>query len=194
VQPRLRPPVARGQLGRAVHAALDDRQPGRGRAEAPRHADEIAGAGAVAADQQLLPLGPADHGHRDRQHRPAREVAARERHAEAVGERSGAAVQREDVLVGHRVREHDGQVRLAPGRAHRGEVGERAGQRAVARVLGRDLAEAEVGAVDHRVDGDGGERLAAHDGAVVADPAHDPRVPRPRQRRLDGGDQLALAH
>ena len=91
----------------------------------------------------------------------------------ASGERLGALVQRERLRVRQRGRQHHAEVGLARRDAHRREVGQRGGQRAVADVGRRRLAEPEVRPVDHHVDGRDGERVAADDRGVVADPAHD---------------------
>ena len=57
----------------------------------------------------------------------------------------------------------------------------------------RRLAEPEVGALDHHVDGRDGERAAAHDRRVVAQPAHDAGVLPAGERGADRLDQRELA-
>ena len=98
-------------------------------------------------------------------------------------------MQRERLRVGQLGRQHHPEVGLAGRGAHRGEVGQRGGERAVADVGRRGLAEPEVGAVDHDVDGRDGERVAADDRGVVAEPAHDARAVAARERGADRLDQ-----
>jgi hypothetical protein len=180
-------------IGRSLRAAFEDREPGGGGPEVAGHADQIAGLRAVAADQRVLAVGPADDRDRDRQRRPAHEVAAGDRGAAVGGQRLGARMQRDHVGLGERVGHDDRQERLAGLGAHRREVRQRAGERAVARVRGRPArAEAEVGAVDHDVDRHGGHAAGAQHGRVVAHPAQHTRVRPAPDHALDRGDQAEL--
>jgi hypothetical protein len=102
-------------------------------------------------------------------------------------------VQRQHGVIVELVRQHHAEVGLAGGGAHRRDVRQRAGQRAapgVGRPAGRP--EPEVRPVDHHVDGGDRERVGAHDGRVVAEPAHDARARAALQRRPDGVDQGEL--
>src|SRR5258705_524437 len=92
-EPRLRAAVALDGRIVAGRAALEHGEPGRRGAERPGHADEVARSGAVAADELALALRPAHHGHRDRQRRPAGEVAAGDRGGTDARERLRPAVQ-----------------------------------------------------------------------------------------------------
>ena len=92
----------------------------------------------------------------------AHEVAARDGRRRALGQRLHRAHAVEHRVGPEAVGHAHGHVRLAGVGAHRGEVRQRGGQRAVAGVGRGDpgMVEAEVHAVDHRVDRGDRERAA----------------------------------
>ena len=117
----------------------------RRRAERAGHADEVARARAVAPDELLLALGPADDGHRDAQ-RPARATTS----PPAIcvprldGERRGAAHERERSCFAEPARQPEREVGLARLGAHRREIRQRRRQRAVADLGGARPARAQA--------------------------------------------------
>ena len=124
--------------------------------------------------------------HRDRERRSGHEVAARDRDPAVGGQRLGAGVQLQHVVVGELRRKHDRQIRLARLGAHRGEVRQRPRQRPVAGVARRPAAaEPEVRAVDHHVGRHRRHSARAHHRAVVADPAQHARAGPPLERGRD---------
>ena len=157
---------------------------GRGCAERAGDADEVARPGSVAPDQLLARVGPAGDGdarvstgaRRRRRRRSWCAFSAQRLHARAPVRAPAARRSR----AGSAQRD----VGLAGLGAHRGQVGERAGHCSVAD-LGRRrpaLGEAEVHALDHRVDGGHAQRAAR---------ARRPRRrPSPRTMRGQPGGQL----
>jgi hypothetical protein len=153
-----------------------------GPAARPGHPDEIAIPGAVAADELIGALGPADRGDRDDQHGSDDDVAAGDRHAAGRRELRRGAHQLEGALLGEAAREDQHDIRLARFGAHGGEVRQRGRERAPSNLRGRQpaLAQAEVDALDERVHRRHAHSSREHDRRVVPDPAHE----APLQARL----------
>ena len=182
LEARLGPQVRRHERLGAIGAALQDRKPRRRRADRAGDRDDIAGSRAVTPDEVAVLVGPAGDGHRDRQCGRLDDVAAGDRRPGAGGE----GLHRRDELDGLVAAEARGRaeddVRLARVGAHGGEVRQRRGEGSMAGVGRRDarVVEAEVHAVDHRVDARDGERPRADHRGVVAHPPHD-ALGAPRQ-------------
>ena len=175
-EPRPRPQVAGDGSRRPSRAALEHRQAGRRAAEGAGDADEVARLRAVAADQPvvrsaqpttvtaIVSAGPPP-GRRRRSSRRNRRRAPRR-------PRAAPARRRRQLR-----RQHDPEVRLAGVGAHRRDVGERAGERAPARVVGlapapsRKCVPSTMTSTETTA-----SAPRAHDGGVVAEPAHDARA------------------
>ena len=162
----------RSLSARARGTPLEHRQRGRGGAERAGHADQVARPRAVAPDQLVLVLGPADDGHRYRQRRGrARRrrrrspcsVAARER---AV-RRARARARRSSAKPAGRPSARYASPGCAP-IAARSDSAEASARWPTSAALAQPSLQAEVRALDHRVDGDG---------------AHGQRSARPPRRR-----------
>ena len=181
--------------GGAPGAAVHDRQRGCARTESAGDADQVRGTRAVASDERARLIGPADGRDRDRQSGGGDHVAAEERRAGAQREGVGGAHELQRTPLAEVGRKSQHQVRLAGVGAHRREVRERGRERPVPDLVrgGAPVPEAEVDAVDHRVDRGDAHRSRTHHSGVVAAPAQHPRGgARARQLRRDGVDQGAL--
>ncbi|CAB4939393.1 unannotated protein [freshwater metagenome] len=173
-----------------------DRQAGTAAAEAPGDADAVAGPGAVAAQEPVGPVRPADDGHGDHEGRPGGHVAARDRRAGAAREVLDPRDGLEDVGVAPRRGDGQRDVRLAGGDAHRREVREGGGQRAVPDDRGRRprVALGQMHAQDRRVGARDGQRTGGpNDRGVVAGADQEAVVAGP-QARGERPDECALAH
>ena len=193
-QPRERAKIGGDQLVRPVGTAVQQREPGRRRAERPCDADPIARPRAVAAGQLGLVVGPSHDRDRERQRGRPRHVATADRHAGVGGERLHAAHALRRGVGAEALRDPHRDVGLAGLGPHRGDVREGCRERAPARV-GRmhvRVLEPEVDPVDHRVDADDLDRAGTDDRGVVADPAHD-AIGAVGEQLLERGDQRALA-
>ena len=190
VAPAGRQRAALGEPGLEAAVGAPPAAVGR-RAERAGHADQVAGARAVAAHQLGLGLRPARHGHGHHQ-RAARTtsppaIVTPQRSASAAIPPTSSSASDSPKSAGQGER----HVRLAGVRPHRREVGERGRQRLVADVAGVCGGALEVHALGDRVDRRDRHRPGAHHRGVVARPAHHPRPRRARGRRGSPGSDRA---
>jgi hypothetical protein len=171
--------------GRWPRAPLPHGERGGGCAERAGHADEITGARTVAPDQRLRPLDPADGGHGDGERRRAHNVPAGDHGPVLPCQLLCAADELQRALLGKALGKAEQEIRLAGVRAHRGEVREGARDGEPPDLLRRvpSAVQAEVNALDDRVERGDGDRPCADDRGVVPHASEQSR----RRRRCAGG-------